>query len=322
MKGTRIVWPEKGRAALEEFEAAVPGPEELLVESELTLVSPGTERAHLLGLPNTPNQFPAYPGYSNLGVVRGRGAGVTLFQPGQRVASYSPHWSLVTVSERMAAPVPDGLDPEAAVFCSLANVALQGVRKAGIEIGSSVAVLGLGLIGLFALQWARIGGAVGVIGIDVSSDRLSLAERLGATEVIELRGTQGREFDTVIDATGIGDAIIDALRLTRWRGATVVLGSSRAPAHQVDFYGLVHKKGLRVIGAHDYVRPEVDSSPGYWSWQRDAEATLRFMCQGRLTTTPIPERRFRPDEVEALYAELLAGSLPLAVQIDWRQARG
>lgn len=318
MTARRVVWPERGRGGIEPFESGAPAPFELLIETEVCLVSPGTERAHLLALPNTPSQFPAYPGYSNVGVVKACGDAVTLFRPGQRVASYSQHWSHVTVMENMAAAVPFGVEPEAAVFCSLANVALQGVRKAEIEIGSSVAVLGLGLIGLFALQWARVAGGLRLAAVDVSSERLALAKELGATEQLQPADAGDSEFDNVIDATGVGDAIVGALRLAAPRGAVVVLGSPRGPAREVDFYSTVHKKGLRVIGAHDYVRPERDSSPGYWSWQRDAVAILDFMDQGRLATAPIPRATYRPDNVQNLYSDLLAGSLPLAALIDWR----
>ena len=58
-----------GRVAVEEFKVEEPGEGELLVKTVCTAISPGTETAFLLGLPNTPKKYPIYPGYSNAGIV-------------------------------------------------------------------------------------------------------------------------------------------------------------------------------------------------------------------------------------------------------------
>src|SRR6266542_4229042 len=76
MEGRRVCWPEHGRAELQGFEPRAPGPGEVLIESEVSLISPGTERAVFLGLPNAEGGFPSYPGYSNVGRVAALGGGV------------------------------------------------------------------------------------------------------------------------------------------------------------------------------------------------------------------------------------------------------
>src|SRR5947209_12786827 len=68
-EGMRVCWPELGRAELVPFPVPAPKPGEVLIRTEVTLISPGTERAFFLGLPNTDTRFPGYPGYSSVGRV-------------------------------------------------------------------------------------------------------------------------------------------------------------------------------------------------------------------------------------------------------------
>src|SRR5260370_28909176 len=65
--GTRVCWPEQGRAELEPFSVRGPKAGEVLIRTEVTLISPGTERAFFLGLPNAEAGFPGYPRYSSIG---------------------------------------------------------------------------------------------------------------------------------------------------------------------------------------------------------------------------------------------------------------
>src|SRR5688572_16588236 len=160
LAGRRVCWPEPRRAVLETFAVQAPGPGEVLLAAERTLISPGTERAFFLGLPNAATKFPSYPGYNSVGRVLAVGEGVEGLVPGDRVAAAAAHASHARVRTDRCAPVPDGLDPEAAVYFYMASIALQGVRKARVELGEAVAVLGLGLIGNLALQLARLQGGL------------------------------------------------------------------------------------------------------------------------------------------------------------------
>ena len=72
----RVVWPEPGKVALEDFEIGPPGERQVQLATLCTLLSPGTERAWLLNLPNTPGRFPSRPGYNHVGRVTAIGAGV------------------------------------------------------------------------------------------------------------------------------------------------------------------------------------------------------------------------------------------------------
>src|SRR5438552_553928 len=91
MKVRRIVWTDVGRMEFEEVELGPPGPGQMQVSTLVTLLSPGTERAWFLGLPNTPAKFPARPGYNQVGQVTAVGPDVTAFAAGDRVVSTAGH---------------------------------------------------------------------------------------------------------------------------------------------------------------------------------------------------------------------------------------
>ena len=87
IKLQRVVWPSRAKVDVETFELPPIGDDEVLVATECTLISPGTERAFLLGLPNAQGRYPSRPGYSNIGTVIEVGKAVTNLQVGERVAS-------------------------------------------------------------------------------------------------------------------------------------------------------------------------------------------------------------------------------------------
>ena len=164
---------------------------DVLVETEVSLISPGTEGASLLALPNTGTEFPQYPGYSNVGRVLEVGGEVEGIKPGDRFSSHGAHASHVVIQSlpehsvrrgtldgidpssskqtlRRSALVPDGLGSDTAAFANLCAISLQGVRKARIELGESVLVIGQGLVGNLAAQFARLDGGYPVMAADLS----------------------------------------------------------------------------------------------------------------------------------------------------------
>jgi len=192
--------------------AAVSGPN-ILVETRASVVSAGTERilvefgrANLIDKARqqpdkvrqvvdkvrTDGLIPTYEavtskldqplplGYCNVGEVIEVGAGVTGFQVGDRVVSNGPHAEIVVAAQNLCARVPDGVSDDAAAFTVLGAIALQGVRLLQPTLGERVVVMGLGLIGLVAVQILRANGCA-VLGLDFDPARLALAEQLGAT---------------------------------------------------------------------------------------------------------------------------------------------
>ena len=87
MKAQRVVWPSRAKVDVETFAVPPIGDDEVLVATECTLISPGTERAFLLGLPNAQGKYPSRPGYSNIGTAIEVGKAVRGCEVGDRVAS-------------------------------------------------------------------------------------------------------------------------------------------------------------------------------------------------------------------------------------------
>jgi len=334
MTGHYIVIESAGQAVLKPFEVAAPGPGEVLLENDYTVVSAGTERANLVGLPNTSGAFPFYPGYCGVGRVVAVGDGVESVTVGERaLAHFSGHRShavqpaaglMVVRDERV-----ESLD---AAFVVIAAMGLQGVRKLRPEIGESALIIGLGLLGVFAVQAAALSGAIPVIVSDFDPRRRALALELGADHAFspdepELAErvkalTAGRGADMVVEVTGAAVALRQALGCVRREGRVALLGCTRVSDEPIDFYQLVHKPGVQLIGAHTFVRPEVESRPGYWTVQDDYRTLLALLGAGRLKVRPIISEVVSPASAPAVYGRLASDPHPpLGIVFDWSLLR-
>jgi predicted dehydrogenase/threonine dehydrogenase-like Zn-dependent dehydrogenase len=122
-------------------------------------------------------------GYSAAGVVLEVGQGGTGFRPGDRVAAagagFASHGEVLWVPENLCVPIPEGVDFEAAAFVMLGAIALHGVRQAGLTLGETGVVIGLGLLGLLSVQMLAAQGCR-VIGVDLDPQKVKLARELGA----------------------------------------------------------------------------------------------------------------------------------------------
>jgi threonine dehydrogenase-like Zn-dependent dehydrogenase len=297
-------------------------------------VSPGTERATILGLENTGRKWPVALGYSACGVVEETGEGAVGFTPGRRVACFTlKHQEKGNVKTRYCAPVPDGVDDPHAAVTALAQISLQAVRKTRIEIGEGVAVFGLGPIGQIALAFARVAGAHPLVGIDRVATRLERAARLGADITIDTSkddwrdtlatATAGRGPNVVIESTGFPEPVALALEIAAPFGRVALLGSTRAGV-ALNPYAQIHRPGLTVIGAHVTTVPAVESRPGYWTWADDAGAYLRLVEAGRLDLSAVLEAPVPAAKALSVYERIIDWSADILVPLlDWRAgARG
>ena len=139
-------------------------------------------------------------GYSLAGLVEEVGEGVTDLVVGQRVACggnlYALHAELNWVPRNLCVPVPAGVEPSHAAFTTVGSIALQAFRQSDARLGETACVIGLGLIGQVLVQILR-GAGVGVVGIDVSEERCRLAVRQGALAAAPA-GTSA--FEGVVEA--------------------------------------------------------------------------------------------------------------------------
>lgn len=314
LQNYEVVFVERGVAEVNECEMPTVGHGELLIRGVVSLLSPGTERAFLLGLAGTMAQFPAITGYSHIGEVLEVGEGVEGWSVGDRVASRARHCMYASVAALVCNHIPEGLSDDQAAFFRLGSIAMQAVRKARIELGEPVAVIGSGLIGLLAMQLARLNGGLPVVIVDKDARRLEFAEALGADAALPAdEGVQGAVQEVcggegpavVFEATGHPEAIPTAFDLASFGGRVVLLGSTRGETEAVNFYRDVHKKGLTVIGAHESTRPKQDSAPGWWTHKKDEETVLKLLGGGRLTVDPLTTHSYEWADAAKAY-EMLA----------------
>ena len=329
MEGQRVVWSSRAKVEIETFELPPIGDNDVLVATECTLISPGTERAFLLGLPNAQGRYPSHPGYSNIGKVIEIGKNVTGYTEGERVASTQGHTShFVTSPSRLLKVESSDMPAEEAVFFNLSAIALQGVRKARIELGEPTLVLGQGLIGLLALQLSKLSGAVPVIAADLTDSRLEFSKNVGADYTLNpedadftkqlTNAARGNKPTVVIEATGHPDAINTALDVAGWGARVVLLASTRGETPSVNFYRDVHKKGLILYGAHNSIRPRQESSPNFWTSEDDSRLMLSLIAEKRFIVAPLISHRVPGNEAPKAYQLLIEWNPKLlGVVLQW-----
>ena len=329
LQGKRVIFRRKGEVGIENFEPRQPEDREVLIRTASSLISPGTETAFLMALPNTPGEFPQYPGYSNAGVIIASGSKVSKFKKGDRVVSRKDHASHVIASEDELMMIPDGLSFDEATFFALGSIALQGIRKAYIELGESVVVLGQGLVGQLSLQMAKLSGGMPVVGVDLYDYRLNLSSKNGADHVLNPlevdlveeieKLTEGKGADVVIEATGNADLINEAFKLVGEYGRLIILGSPRGTS-EVNFYPEIHKKGIRIIGAHNRTRPKHESYHGWWTQRDDSSLVLMLVSSGRLNVRDLITVKMGFREAPEAYARLInEKDSVLGIVLDWNQ---
>ncbi len=138
----------------------------------------------------------------------------------------------VKVPARMCVRLPDDIGDDEAALIETTEVAVRAVRKAGLRLGDSVAIVGDGAVGLITLQVARAAGATTAILLGHRAARLAIGRDLGADAAIDTRDpgwldavrdlTDGLGVDVAIECGGRADAIADAIASTR-KGGTIVL---------------------------------------------------------------------------------------------------
>jgi len=327
IQGKSVVFQQKGVVTVEDFELKQPEPNEVLIRTVSTLISTGTETAFLMAMPNTSGIFPQYPGYSNAGIVDSVGTKVSKLRVGDRVASRGRHASYVLATEDMVLKIPDGTSFDEASFFALGSIALQGTRKAHIELGDSVVVLGQGLVGLLALQLAKLSGAMPLIGVDLYDYRLSISSKQGADHVLNPlkvdlekevgKVTDGKGASVVIEATGNPKVILTAFKLAGDYGRVILLGSPRGET-EVNFYREIHRKGISVIGAHERTRPRYESYHGWWTQRDDASLILKLLSRGLLKVRDLITLKMGFQEAQEAYRKLIeAKETVLGVILDW-----
>jgi 2-desacetyl-2-hydroxyethyl bacteriochlorophyllide A dehydrogenase len=204
--------------------------------------------------------------------------------------------ALVPNADLVLRRVPQGMDDDVALFAGdVMGTAYHAVVESGLRPGDVAAVLGLGPVGLCAVQAARAAGAAHVLAVDSVPARLQMARSFGAQPVhlseddprsAAQDASEGRGVDVCIDAVGDPRALELALRLTRKRGTVQAIGvyAERCEVHM----GLLWIKALRLCSGHANVIGHVD-------------AVLAMMASGQLDPAPLVSNHMPLEEAPEAY---------------------
>ena len=332
MKSKKIFFTGVHKAELLEVDVRELAENEVLTEMEYTVVSGGTERACIMGLNNTSQKFPMSLGYCGVGRVVEIGSAVTSVAVGDRVLVY--HGCHAKYNIRPEADITkvtdDSIASQDAAFVIIASMGLGGVRKLEIELGESAMVMGLGLLGMFSVQFCRLSGAYPVIAADLNPARRELALQLGADYAFDpaspdfveqvKKVTNGKGVRATVEVTGVSAAMKQALECASWMGRISLLGCTRVSDCAVDYYQQVHRPGVKLIGAHNFVRPKVESYPHHWTHQDDCKAILNMIAAGRVKVAPIVSRVVSPKDATEIYNQLCDDpAFPMGTVFEWRK---
>lgn len=330
MKARGIVFDGIEKVEMRDMELPSPGSGDLLVETEVSGISVGTERWALLGKRPEMN-FPFVTGYMGIGRVswigdlareKGYQIGDRLnFMKGKISEPYqSNSWMGTHISHAVLdadnpniIKVPEGLDPADASLSQLCCVAMQGIEMAGVSARSNVLVMGLGVIGLYAVQICRLKGAF-VAGADVVESRLDVARKLKTDWVFNSRDPDlGSKlmriapdgFDMVIDTSSIPDVVNHTFPYLKTGGKFVLQGYY--PGNSSLDLGAA---ALR--SAHIYMPNGHDI--------QNAGVAMRWTKEGHLNSRDLLSHIVPPKQATDLYQWIAAGSDKfLGLAIDWRK---
>lgn len=328
-----VVFTGEEQVALEERPVPEPGADEVLIETERSLISAGTELTMLSGefpegsVWDDITDYPFPPGYCNVGRVVEVGADVPAERVAERVATWNPHARYVTEAAEDCIPVPDGVPADAAPLFSIAAIVANGLRRSRLEFGEAVAVYGLGVLGQLAVRLAAFAGARATVGIDLADERLAYLPDepgvIGANpteegwfEAVE-DATDGRLADVVFEVTGNPDAITGEFAALRERGRLVMLSSPRGET-PFDFHDYCNRHSYEIVGAHVSSHPDHEEPDRQWTLARNAALYFRLVAEGRLDASPLVSHVESPADAPAAYEMLLEDrTRAMAVEFDW-----
>ena len=342
LRARRLVFTGLRRCEVQafDFDPQQLGPEQATLETELSIMSTGTELAGYTALepgvlqPGAHWQsYPWTPGYGAVCRVLAAGAHSGLI-PGQRVLAIAPHASHAVIDAVRRPPLAVCSDDRAedVVLLRMAAVAMTALRLSRlVHVGARVAVIGLGLVGNFAAQlFARAGCEV--VAFDLAPRRVELARSLhipahvadGARAVTIVAEHWPTQADIAIEAIGNPDLVMSAAAMVRPRGEVVLLGSPRGPfrGEAGALLSTVHMRGLTLTGALEWMVPFRDADAGDLpSIQAGYRTLLTWLRDGSLLVDGLLSSTAAPDRAQEIYMAIERDrNAYLGVAFDWRAA--
>jgi threonine dehydrogenase-like Zn-dependent dehydrogenase len=271
------------------------------------------------------NPYPCGLGNMNVGAVMEVGDGVSQLSEGDRVLCYGGFRQTQVIHENACWKLPPAMSWKSAVCLDPADFALGAVRDGNARIGDAVAVFSLGAIGLMAVQFLRLAGAMPIIAVDPIESRRDSALSLGADIALDptacdaggeiRRLTDWRGADVVIEYSGSRQAMQDALRGVAF-GGTVVAGAYPPPySAGLDFGAEAHLNRPNIVFSRACSDPNRDHPR--WDNSRIYDVAFKLLSEGRLSGDAIVQPVVKFEELLTAYPKIAsdpASTLKLGVE--------
>ncbi len=269
-------------------------------------------------------------GYSASGtVIESRAEG---FLVGDRVAcagnNYAFHAEIIAVPKNLVVKIPDEVSFVDAAYTTLGAIAMQGVRQAAVELGMSVAVIGLGLLGQITVQLLKSAGCR-VIGLDVNEALFAAAAKFGADATLPSNRDAVRSIEAFSRGLGVDAVVITAatdsnapvelaMEIVRKRGTVVVVGAVGMNLPRSPFYEKEVEFRISCSygpGRYDpsYEEHGNDYPAGYvrWTENRNMQSFLDLVAQSKVNVAAMTTHHFPLDRAAEAYS-LITGKTPNA----------
>ncbi len=328
----RAVIRDQGEVTIEDGQLMDQIPDGGVVARALTTaISAGTERMWYRGeapaLKSGRRSYPYFPGYSFYGEIVAAGEGARA-GVGERVFAMASHASHVLLEEDdYWLTVPDTLNPEDAVGISLTGTGVHATHRGGPELGATVVVIGLGVVGILLAQTVRAAGAATVIGVSSSALKRNLLCELGFENTVAKGSgserdlisalTEGRGADVVFECTGRSSDVELACQLIRSKGRLVSVGMHLEP-FRVSGEAMFAKE-LTILGSRS-AGDHAEGENNRFSRRAVIAEAARLISDGQVVSSDLTTHRFPYEDIKKAY-DLVNGQGDhaeyLQVTLEW-----
>lgn len=334
----RVVFPKQCEIALETYDLAPLQENDMLLETEVSQISIGTELTLLEANVDADSpwwqniQYPGYPGYACVSRIKQIGKSVPVQMLGKRIMHSGKHQSTHILDYRQTdlyCIVPEAVSSQDASLATIGTITMGSIRISQMRPGDVCVVYGAGLIGQMLARFARNVGAATIFVTDVSDNRLGKlpddpcfipinSVKVDAIKFI-LDHTEGRGADIVFETTGVPSLVDQEMRCLSKRGKLIITSSPKGKS-LVDL-DYCNRKGITIIGAHNFtVHTPVETPADRWTRHRDCALFLEMLDKKMISVKEMITHRFMWTDAVDVYKMLMRDrTQALSVNLVWQE---